>query len=181
LNIDPRRWLPPFAAAILLAITLSQTWAALRQAGAWGAAARERAERGNPYALLDTQISRQPAPSPENLRNPFAFVERRAPARPRPQRPRPAPAPVVVKPHLTAIIFDDDPRALITYDGRNYTVRANSLFADFRVVRINRDEVVLEQIQLLRAEGIAPTSPQQQSHRNQQMESIGSHGIAPCE
>ena len=144
MNLSPQRVLPPLAAAILLAITLSQTWAALRQAGAWGAAAKARAQQGNPYALLDAQLSRGPEPV-DDLRNPFAYVERRAPARPRPTRPRPAPAPVVVKPQLTAIIFDSDPRALITYNGRNYTVRANSLFADFRVVRINRDEVVLDQ------------------------------------
>ena len=143
-KINLRTVLPPLAAAILLAMTLSQTWAALRQAGAWGADARARAERTNPYAVLDGQLTKQPS-QVEDMRNPFAFVERRAPSRPRPQRPAPAPEPVVLKPQLTAIIFDSDPRALITYDGRNYTVRENSLFADFRVVRITLDEVVLEQ------------------------------------
>lgn len=145
MKLDLKTVLPPMAAAVLLAITLSQTWSALRQAGAWGAAAKERAARENPYALLDAQLSREPVDRPEDPRDPFVFVDRRSTPTQRPRQPRPAAPPVVIKPQLTAIIFDDDPRALISYDGRNYTVRQNSLFADFRVVRIDRSEVVLEQ------------------------------------
>ena len=57
---------------------------------------------------------------------------------------RPTTTPSAAPPVLTAIIFDNDPRATIRYDGRDYPVRVNSLFADFRVVRIAADEVVLD-------------------------------------
>jgi hypothetical protein len=47
-------------------------------------------------------------------------------------------------PLLTSIVWDADPRATIRYDGHDYSVRENSLFADFRVKSISRTEVVLE-------------------------------------
>jgi len=48
------------------------------------------------------------------------------------------------QPSLTAIIWDDDPRATVRWDGRDFSVRANSLFADFTVKSIRPTEVVLE-------------------------------------
>jgi len=45
---------------------------------------------------------------------------------------------------LTTIVFDADPRATVRWDGRDYSVRAGALFADFRVVSITRDQVVLD-------------------------------------
>jgi hypothetical protein len=45
---------------------------------------------------------------------------------------------------LTAIVADNDPRAVIRYEDRNFTVKAGDLFADFRVVSITASEVVLE-------------------------------------
>jgi hypothetical protein len=45
---------------------------------------------------------------------------------------------------LTSIVWDNDPRATVRWEGRDYSVRENSLFADFRVTGIRRDQVVLE-------------------------------------
>jgi hypothetical protein len=53
--------------------------------------------------------------------------------------PPPAPRPVV-----TAIIADEDPRALITYESKNYSVKTGDLFAEFRVVSVNAERVLLE-------------------------------------
>jgi len=47
-------------------------------------------------------------------------------------------------PVLTSIIWDSDPRATLRYDGRDFSVRENSLFADFRVTSITSTQVVLE-------------------------------------
>ncbi len=44
---------------------------------------------------------------------------------------------------LTAIVFDADPRALLRWNGRDYSVRPGGLFDDFQVVSITRDQVVL--------------------------------------
>lgn len=146
MRIDPSRVIAPLAAFLLLAVTLQQTSDALRRAGAWrdesAAAVRPAA---SPFDRLDGEIARRAslrAATPQ--RDPFDF--QRAPVvRPaQTSTPRPRPAPPAPKPVLTAIIFDNDPRALVRFDGRDYTVRDNSLFAEYRVVRITRDEVVLD-------------------------------------
>ncbi|MEK7330743.1 MAG: hypothetical protein AAB113_08060, partial [Candidatus Eisenbacteria bacterium] len=77
-----------------------------------------------------------------SLRDPFAYG--RAPvaasrARARPYVPPPPPRPV-----LTAILADNDPRALIHYDGRDYRVKTGDSFADFKVISITADQVVLD-------------------------------------
>ena len=56
-----------------------------------------------------------------------------------PKAPAPPPRPV-----LTGILADNDPRAFIRYQDRNYTVKVGDLFADFKVVSITRDQVVLD-------------------------------------
>jgi hypothetical protein len=45
---------------------------------------------------------------------------------------------------LTAIVFDADPRALVRWQGREYTVRPGGIFAEFEVESITRDQVVLK-------------------------------------
>ena len=69
----------------------------------------------------------------------------------RPRRPNPgpvavvpAPAPEPEQPTLTAIIWDEDPRATVRWNGRDFSVRQNSLFDDFVVKHIGPDQVVLE-------------------------------------
>jgi hypothetical protein len=44
---------------------------------------------------------------------------------------------------LTAIVYDADPRALVRWMGRDWTVRPGGLFDDFQVTSITRDQVTL--------------------------------------
>src|SRR5262249_5216381 len=48
------------------------------------------------------------------------------------------------QPVLTSIVFDNDPQATIRYQDHDYSVRVNSLFAEFRVIGIARDHVTLD-------------------------------------
>jgi hypothetical protein len=50
---------------------------------------------------------------------------------------------VLAVPVLTAIVWDSDPRALIRWNEREWTVREGGLFDEFQVVRITRDHVTL--------------------------------------
>ena len=43
----------------------------------------------------------------------------------------------------TAIIWDNDPRASIRWNGRDYVVKANSQVSDYQVILIGRDQVLL--------------------------------------
>jgi hypothetical protein len=139
----------PLLAAVLLAVMLVQTRGALRASGTWTRSGSEaRTPVADPYAALDRLITEAGGAAPAALaRDPFALgpvVSAADPDRPKPP-PRPAaPPPAPPMPVLTAIVWDNDPRATIRWDGRDYSVRENTLFADFRVASISRDAVVLE-------------------------------------
>lgn len=146
MRVDARAIVAPVAALLLLTLTLYLTVDALRRSGAWRTPPQTTATPENPYRRLDTILATAAPNAGATVRDPFDYAREAAPPTPRPQTtPTPRPAPAPERPVLTAIIFDNDPRALVTLDGRNYTVRVNSLFADYRVASINRDEVVLEQ------------------------------------
>ena len=144
---DARGLVAPLLAAVAMAVVISQTVVALRDSGAWEAkpARRSGAVAESPYTRMDREIGRiSRAPVADNLRNPFAYGTAAAkresgPVRPRPVIPAPPPVPV-----LTAILWDNDPRALIHWGERDYTVRSGDLFAEFRVTGISRDQVVLD-------------------------------------
>jgi hypothetical protein len=146
MKLDPRKLVGPLAAFLLLALTLQQTSDALRRSGAWRESATAPANTAaSPFARLDEELTRRTdLVSAETSRDPFDFRSSQTPRPVQTSTPRPRPAPPPARPVLTAIIFDSDPRALVRFDGRDYTVRDNSLFSDFRVVRITRDEVVLD-------------------------------------
>jgi hypothetical protein len=147
MRIEARLLVAPVLAVASLAIVGQLTAAALRISGAWRrpeAAARVTAT--HPYAALDQALALRSAPAPEApARNPFAFGGAEVapqPARTTSRRPAPpAPPPV---PLLTSIVWDHDPRATVRWDGREYSIRPNSLFADFRVVSISRERVTLD-------------------------------------
>jgi len=82
--------------------------------------------------------------APDGLRDPFVFTRPPAAAvrASAPPQPRPLPA-AEVQPLLTAIVWDDDPRALVRWKGREWTIREGGLFDEFQVVRISRDQVFL--------------------------------------
>jgi hypothetical protein len=114
---------------------------------------RSRAPRvrvEDPYLQLDRALSRSlHHPETDRLRDPFAFgasapAAVTGPARAQTVAPLPAPPPEPPRPVLTSIIWDNDPRATLRYADRDYSVRVNSLFADFRVKSITSTQVVLE-------------------------------------
>ena len=145
MKLDPGSWLAPLVAVVLLGITVRQTADALHASGTWPRRAPSAPVRPpNPYAGIDRLLARTTPPAETHgLRDPFQFgaVPRAAVARSSPVVVVPAqPAPPV----LTSIIWDSDPRATLRYDGRDFSVRENSLFADFRVTSITSTQVVLE-------------------------------------
>jgi hypothetical protein len=101
----------------------------------------------DPYARLDQALSKPLliAP-PERARNPFAFGGAPVQVAVNPTtKPRPRPVPVAPeRPVLTSIVWDNDPRATIRYRDKDFSVRQNSLFADFRVASISSSQVVLD-------------------------------------
>ena len=149
MNRDPLGLLVPVVALALLAFVVADTLSALRSAGAFSPESRGSAlAPPDPFAGLDRRLEANSAgPSPRDVRDPFSNAPAPTPVVPEnPVRPRrtTTPPPPPPRPTLTAIVFDNDPRALLLWDGRQYTVRAGSLFDDFRVASITRDRVVLE-------------------------------------
>jgi hypothetical protein len=148
-KFSARELVLPLIAVAVLALMLQQTLAALRDSGSWQARPRvPRAVTNDPYTRVDELFAQNQVDTRlDGLRNPFAFgaakvvpVEdnHHTVVRVAPHPPAPA------QPTLTAIIWDNDPRASVRYDGRDFSVRVNSLFADFRVKSISADQVVLD-------------------------------------
>lgn len=148
MNRDVGRLLAPAFALLVLALVLWQTLGALQAAGVWRLGPPPAsAPAADPLASLDARIARALHSGFTGAsRDPFGFgsatPQPAGPVSAAPRRPAPPPAPAV--PVLTAIIFDADPRAIVRWDGREYSVRAGSLFAEFEVVSIARDQVVLK-------------------------------------
>jgi hypothetical protein len=146
-KIDGRAVLAPLLAAAVLGLVIVQTMRAMERAGAWASRRQKTTllRQDDPYVSLDHAIAAASS-SPGNavLRDPFVSGNT-APIALAPLRPRrvvpPGPPPVPV---LTAIVWDNDPRALVRWNEHDYTVRANDLFDQFRVVSISREQVVLD-------------------------------------
>lgn len=147
MKIDPKMLVPPAIAMVVLVVTLSQTLGALKSSGSWRTRPRgPRVVATDPYARLDYLLAQRPSDeTPKDVRNPFRYYTIAPPVAVRPTDPR---RPVVVArekpPVLTAIVWDNDPRATIHFDGRDFSVRENSIFADFRVRSISNAQVILE-------------------------------------
>lgn len=147
MKIDFRGLLAPLLALVALVMVISVTVASLRDSGAWAKrpARRTTAPPESPYARLDRELGRISQSGPaDNLRDPFAYggvsvAQVAHSVRPKPVKPVPPPEPV-----LTAIIWDNDPRALVHWGDRDFTVRSGDQFAEFRVISIARDQVVLD-------------------------------------
>jgi hypothetical protein len=147
MNRDIGRFAAPFLALALLALVVTQTLNALQESGVWRFGTRKVfVPPADPLADLDGQVARaQRASFSGATRDPFGYgavAPRPGEGRPvvrRPVVPRPPAVPV-----LTAIIFDEDPRALVRWEGRQYTIRPGRLFADFEVESIAHDQVVLK-------------------------------------
>lgn len=146
MKLDARHVAPPLAAIAILALILTQTREALNLSGAWRRAHAAAAMAPTPFATLEREIAGTPPPRAEITRDPLRAPS--APVAAVPLRPRSpvvvAPPPRPTTPVLTSIVFDADPRATLRWEGREYSVRPNGLFAEFRVLSIAREQVVLE-------------------------------------
>lgn len=144
MNLDLRTVLRAAAAVAMLAVVATQTLGAVKQYGAWSSKAVSVQRPDDPYLGFEEQLARpEPAIPFAVLRDPFAYASSsRAEGHALAERAMISAPPTPV---LTAIIWDNDPRASIQWDGRDYSVRTNSQFADYQVMSIRRDEIVLAQ------------------------------------
>lgn len=149
MKINAGKLLVPLVAAAVLVLTFQQTVSALKTSGTWQRVRHPKKKSEDPYARIDRVLARAGPPMPaEGVHDPFVFGEARGPrtvtasVHHAPTGPSKPVAPS--RPTLTSIIFDADPRATVRYDGRDFSVRENSLFADFRVRSIAANQVVLE-------------------------------------
>jgi len=146
-------WLAsPIVALAVLVVAVLQTLGALGVTGAFGAGgAAQRPAMAPAYQSLDRAIDRRdPHFTLVGLRDPFTFGRRdgdtngdtpsATAARPRPVAVNTVPE---AQPVLTAIVSDNDPRAVIHWKGRDWTVRVGGLFDEFQVVSITREQITL--------------------------------------
>jgi len=148
-NRDLRSWIPGIIAGFLLILAGGETLIAFQHSGRihWGHAPKFSVNPGDPYARLERLLSMpDEAPNLAGLRDPFQFgrgpvvhitthTGGEGPVQP------PAPS----RPFVTAIVSDpSDPRAIVVYEGHSYSVRSGDLFAEFKVVSISADGVVLD-------------------------------------
>jgi len=139
-------WISPLVAIAVLGLALTQTLEGLGATGAFGLrVVTMRVEVPLPYQEVDRALERRDrAAAVVKVPNPFSFsrgdpVPSIAPVRPEPGAvATPPPVPV-----LTAIVWDNDPRALVRWNGREWTIREGGLFDEFQVMRISREQVTL--------------------------------------
>ena len=137
----------PLAALALFAFIVWQTLGALSASGAWARGGRAPIIAPTaPFAFLDALVAAPRPPLGATMRDPFG-VAVAAPVSPAPgagtvRKPVVPAAPA--RPVLTAIVWDADPRAIVRWQGHDYSVRSGGLFDDFQVVSITRDQVVLK-------------------------------------
>ena len=145
MNRAPEAWLPPLVALAVLVTAGTQTVAALRVTGAFGWQTDAVSVAVPPaYDAVNRALDRHdPRLALATVRDPFTVrptVAPQPPVRPVKVVARPAPPEV---PILTAIVWDNDPRALVHWKDRDWTVREGGLFDEFLVVSITRDQVSL--------------------------------------
>ena len=142
----PEAWLPPLVAIAVLVAAGAQTVAALRVTGAFGWQTDTVPVAVPPaYVSVNRALDRHdPRLVLAEVRDPFttrAEMAARMPKWSRKIAATAAPAPAL--PILTAIVCDNDPRALVHWKDREWTVREGGLFDEFLVVSITRDQVSL--------------------------------------
>jgi hypothetical protein len=143
-NRGPEAWLPPLVALAVLAAAGTQTVNALRVTGAfgWETEAVPVAVPA-PYEAVNRALDRHDTRlSLAAVRDPFAARATVA-ARTRVRLVPPPRPPAPALPILTAIVWDSDPRAVVHWKDREWTVREGGLFDEFQVMSISRDQVSL--------------------------------------
>ncbi len=147
MNRSPSSMLTVIAAIALFALVAFQTWSSLRAAGAWRSAKPViTVAPDDPFVFLDQQLSRSLRPLPSAVRDPFRYGGPSAPvaATNTTARPKVVIPPAPQRPVLTAIVWDNDPRAIINWKGRAWTVHEGLLFDEFIVTSIKQEQVVLK-------------------------------------
>jgi len=134
--------------AIAMLAVLAVTLGALRESDRWRRPDRNSTRQANdPYDGLARLLAQGPATPATLVRDPFRPPNVRTTTAPTTRRITILPpAPVQELPVLTAIVVSDDgnPRAVIRFEGRSITVGAGDLFADYKVISVTADTVVLE-------------------------------------
>jgi hypothetical protein len=141
--------LVPLLALAIFAFLTFQTIGALKASGAWSGVLEKRgkaasAQADDPFAPIATLLDHPQAPLPANMREPFVLgsatgaVATHGPVVRKPAKPA-APA----QPVLTAIVWDADPRAIVRWQGRDWTVHSGALFDEFQVVAITPTQVTI--------------------------------------
>jgi hypothetical protein len=142
--------LVPIVAIALFAFVVVQTIGALEASGAWSGALNRRssmpvATAEDPFAPIGALLSQpQPRLAATPMRDPFMVggalmaVATHVSGPRKPAKPAPPARPV-----LTAIVWDADPRAVVHWQGRDWTVHPGGLFDEFQVVSITRTDVTL--------------------------------------
>lgn len=149
MNRDPGLWVSPLVALAVLAAAVFQTVGALGVTGAFGwRTAAPRAAVPPAYQAVERALDRHdPRFTFQDLRDPFVYGRPADDGGSAPPPPPVKPTPVVPvaepEPVLTAILWDNDPRALVRWKDREWTVRPGGLFDEFQVVSITRDQVTL--------------------------------------
>jgi hypothetical protein len=146
MRFDLARLIGPLVAAIVLVAVFQETMGALRAGGVWRQRRLASAQAVSPYARIESLLAGAASAPGQPTRDPFAFGHAPVPApSDRPARPRPTAAPVApARPVLTSIVWlSDSPSATVRWNGRDYPVQVNTLFDEFRVVSISRDQVTL--------------------------------------
>ncbi len=147
MKLDARMVVAPLVGVTVLVLVVQQTLGALRASGSWTPSNNTPVIRPeSPYGRLDRMLAQRPAPAATSMRDPFGYPVVAVVPTPRPSKNAGPPKPVEPsRPTLTSVIYETgDARATIQFEGRDFTVRENSLFADFTVVSIRPGEVVVQ-------------------------------------
>lgn len=137
-------WISLVVALGVMALAVVKTFEGLAVTGAFGWDAEQvHVEMPVAYQKVDTSLERRDrAGRVTRVGDPFSF--RRGAVRMVAVAPTAQPPVVVAQaPLLTAIVWDDDPRALVRWNGREWTIREGGLFDEFQVVHISREQVTL--------------------------------------
>jgi hypothetical protein len=143
--MNARIMLPPLLAVGMLLVIWSQTSDALRRSGTWTPRRNPVATAADPYARLDGVLAEPDTGiSGATLRDPFTFTRVAAAPR-RPATSKPVSPSVSPRPVVTAIVMDaEEGRAIVWYEGKSFSVKQGDLFAQYRVVTINANQVIVE-------------------------------------
>ncbi len=145
MRFDLSRLVGPLVAALVLVLILQQTIGALRAGGVWGQPHGTAAPPASPFTRIEGLLAADAGDPPAALRDPFSFGRAPAPVPARRPAARSAPAPAApARPVLTSIVWlESNPSATLRWNGRDYPVQTNTLFDEFRVQNITRNQVTL--------------------------------------